>query len=297
MLPAAAKRQSVAAALPLLAGIGDLLRRWSTASSAVTFSAVCAELSTAPRPSHRHVAWWPSNRIVATNTMVGLGLCTFYPSVRAARPGQALDPSVWAPASSVPARTPRVAHDGPGSLRRRRRRTRTSVVAIAARAIPPTRRKSPTPVPARQSLTGSSCVSAQIMSRALAPAHSAPSAPTESPSTVGGSRRPPRTPPSRSCPRPCRAASSGRWSYRSRVDQPAVLVERRMGDPQRAFAHAGNLVPHHEAAGRERRRARRASSRRAGRAPHWVRGGSDPAGCRLRSGRVGSASSAQLLCA
>ena len=37
----------------------------------------------------------------------------------------------------------------------------------------------------------------------------------------------------------------------SGVDQPPVLVERRMGDPPQAFAHTGNLVSHHEAAGRE----------------------------------------------
>jgi hypothetical protein len=63
-----------------------------------------------------------------------------------------------------PVQSCRLPHDGPGPRGRRRRRTRTSVVAIAARAIPPTTRRSPTLGPARQSLTGSSCVSAQAMS-------------------------------------------------------------------------------------------------------------------------------------
>jgi hypothetical protein len=61
----------------------------------------------------------------------------------------------------------RLPHEAPASLGRRRRRTRTSVVAIAARAIPPTTRRSPTLNPARQLLTGSSCVSAQTISAAF----------------------------------------------------------------------------------------------------------------------------------
>ena len=71
---------------------------------------------------------------------------------------RALDRSVWASACSVPARTRRLPHEGPGSLGRRRRRRRTSIVAITARAIPTTRRRTTTPVHSRprQSLTGSS---------------------------------------------------------------------------------------------------------------------------------------------
>ncbi len=72
------------------------------------------------------------------------------------------------------------------------------------------------------------------------------------------------------------------------VDQPPVLVERRMGDPQQAFAHTGNLVSHHEAAGRElgghaRRHPLRRSSTALG--PGWFR----PGGLVSPIGRVGSA--------
>ena len=148
-------------------------------------------------------------------------------------------------------RTRRVPHDGLGLLGRRRRRTRTSVVAIAARAIPPTTRRSPTLGPGTAVIDGIVVRQCTDHERALLP----PIARRQlrlkiRPLSAGLGHRPGHG---------LREVVLDHAARRRRVrglpglgvDQPPVLVERGMGDPQRAFAHAGNLVLHHEAAGRE----------------------------------------------
>ena len=148
--------------------------------------------------------------------------------------------------------------------------------------------------PSRPSTGSSRVIAHTIVAAFSSPYRSTSSARTSRHCRLVSSMPPPL--PSRSSPRPCRAASWDPWRGRKRVDQSPVLVQGGMGHSSGAVADPAHLVPQHEATGREvlgnaRGGVTAEVEHRAG------PGRSRPGGFSGPIAWDGSASSAQLLCA